>query len=133
MSTVVKITLSNGSYLYLLDSHFGSFDLQIDVLTLKMIWNHENNTINRFSESKVHEKEALHLFLGKLVGNIIYDLENHIFAYLTWTFTFWPWGWPLIIKIVPLNLILQSKTHQKEVLNLLLFAFVKNNISQFWP
>ena len=76
---------------------------------------------------------VLHLFLGKLVGNIIFDLENHIFAYLTITFTFWPWGWPLIIKIVQLNLIFQSKTHQKEVLHLLLFAFVKNNISQFWP
>ena len=87
MSTVVKITLKNGSYLYLLDSHFGSFDLEIDVLTLKMSWNHENNTINGFSESKVHEKEVLHLFLGKLVGNIIFDLENHIFAYLTLTFS----------------------------------------------
>ena len=53
-----------------------------------MTWNHENNTINGFSESKVHEKEVLHLFLGKLVVNIIFDLEKHIFAYLTLTFTF---------------------------------------------
>ena len=88
MSTVVKITLKNGSYLYLLNSHFRSFDLEIDVLTLKMTWNHENNTINGFSKSKVHEKEVLHLLLGKLVRNIIFDFENHIFAYLTLTFTF---------------------------------------------
>ena len=67
MSTVLKITLKNGSYLYLLDSHFGSFDLEIDVLTLKMTWNHENNNINGFSKSKVYEKEVLHLLLGKLV------------------------------------------------------------------
>ena len=86
MSTLVKITLKKGSYLYLLGSHFGSFD--VDVLTLKMTRNHENNTINGFSKSKVHEKEVLHMFLGKLVRNIIFDLENHIFAYLTLTFTF---------------------------------------------
>ena len=91
MSTVVKITLKNGSHLYLLGSHFGSHDPEIDALTLKMTWNHENNTINGFSKSKVHEKEVLHLFLGKLFRNtqcIIFDLENHIFAYLTLTFTF---------------------------------------------
>ena len=88
MSTVVKMTLKNVFYLYLLESNFGSFDLEIDVLTLKMTWNHENNTTNRFSKSKVYEKEVLHLFLGKLVRNIIFDLENHIFAYLTLTFTF---------------------------------------------
>ena len=35
MSTVVKITLKNATYLYLLESYFFSFDL--DVLTLKMI------------------------------------------------------------------------------------------------
>ena len=48
MSTVVKITLRIGSYLNLLQSNFGSFDLEIDVLTLKVTWNHE--------KSKVHEK-----------------------------------------------------------------------------
>ena len=78
----------NGSYLYSLESHFGSFDLEIDVLTSKMTWNHEKNTINGFSKSKVHGKEVLHLSLGKLVGNIIFDLENHIFACLTLAFTF---------------------------------------------
>ena len=88
MSTEVKITLKKWFSLVFLESHFGSFDLEIDALTLKMTWNHENNTINEFSKSKVHEKEVLHLFLGKLVRNIIFDLENHIFAYLTLTFTF---------------------------------------------
>ena len=88
MSTVVKITLKNGSYLYLMESHFYSFDLEIDVLTLKMIWNHGNNARNGFSSQKYTEKEVLHLFLGKLVRNIIFDLENDIFAYLTLIFTF---------------------------------------------
>ena len=77
-----------GSYLYLLESHYGSFDLEIDVLTLKMIWNHGNNTRNGFSSQKYTEKEVLHLFPGKLVRNIIFDLENHFFAYLTLIFTF---------------------------------------------
>ena len=56
MSTVVKITFKNVSYLYLLESNFGSFDLEIDVLTLKMIWNHENNTRNGFSSQKYMKK-----------------------------------------------------------------------------
>ena len=36
MSTVVKITLKNGFYFYLFESYFCSFDLENDVLTLKM-------------------------------------------------------------------------------------------------
>ena len=80
MFTVVKITLKNGSFLYLLESNFGSFDLEIDVLTLKMIWNHENNTRNGFSSQKYMKKEVLHLFLGKLARNIIFDPD--ISAYL---------------------------------------------------
>ena len=49
----VKITLRIGSYLNLLKSNFGSFDLEIDVLTLKVTWNHE--------KSKVHEKRGITL------------------------------------------------------------------------
>ena len=48
-------------YLYLLESHFGSFYLEIYVLTLKMTWNHE-------------------IILEM-------DFENHIFAYLILTIT----------------------------------------------
>ena len=36
---------------------------------------------------KSTQKEAIHLFLDILVRNIIFALENHIFAYLTLTFT----------------------------------------------
>ena len=72
----------------LLESNLSSFDPEIDVLTLKMTRNHENKITNGFSRSKVHEKKVLHVFLGKLVRNIIFDLENHIFAYLILTFTF---------------------------------------------
>ena len=83
-----KNYIKKGSYLYLLESNFGSFDPEIDVLTLKMTWNHENNTRNGFSSQKYMKKEVLHLFLGKLVRNIIFVLEIHIYAYLTLTFTF---------------------------------------------
>ena len=53
-----------------------------------MTCNHENNTRNRFSSQKYMKNEVLHLFLGNLVRNIIFDLEIHIFAYLTLTFAF---------------------------------------------
>ena len=56
MSTVVKITLENESYFYLLESYFCSFNLEIDVLTLKLTWNHENNTRNGFSSQKYTKK-----------------------------------------------------------------------------
>ena len=58
MSTLVKITLKNGSYLYLLESNFGLFDLKIDVLTLMMICrpNHENNIRNGVSSEKYMKK-----------------------------------------------------------------------------
>ena len=132
MSTVVKITLQKWFLLVVIRIKFWliwpwnwRFDLEDDMES----W---ENTRNGFSSQNYTKKEVLHFFLGQLVRNIIYDLENLIFAYLTLIFTFWPWGWSLIIKIVP-QLNLQSKTHQKEVLHLLVFPFVENNISQFWP
>ena len=45
-------------------------------------------TFHGFSGQKYMKKEVLHFFLGKLVRNIIFDLENHILAYLTLAFTF---------------------------------------------
>ena len=71
---------------------FLHFDLEIDVLTLKMTLNHEKSIINGFPSQKIYEKEVLHFFLAVLVTKIIFDLENHIFAHLNFEFMFWPWN-----------------------------------------
>ena len=51
-------------------SYFPSLDLEIDLLTLKMILNHQNSTISSLcnqndtkKRSTSHEKEILHFFL----------------------------------------------------------------------
>ena len=70
-----------------------TFDLGIDFLTLKMTFNHQNNTINVFSSQKSHRKELLHLL-------VVSSVQIIFFTYLTLKLGFWPWRWPLIIKII---------------------------------
>ena len=64
---------------------FYTFDLGIDILTLnmtlKMTFNHQNNTINGFSNKKSQRKEVLHLFVALSVTNHIFrllDLEIEV-------------------------------------------------------
>ena len=64
---------------------FYTFDLGIDFLTskmtLKMTFNHKNNTINGCSNKKSHRKEVLHLFLELSVTNHSFrllDLEMEV-------------------------------------------------------
>ena len=53
--------------LFVKNVHF-LFDLEIDLLTLKMTLSHENNTYKKWiAWSKSHENEVLHFFLASLV------------------------------------------------------------------
>ena len=71
---------------------FYTLDLGIDFLTLKMTlkvtFNHQNNTINGFSSKKLHRKEVLHLFVVLSVTNHIFHLHDLEIAVLTLTMTF---------------------------------------------
>ena len=67
-------------------------NLEVDVLTFKMTLNQENNIRNGFSSQKYTRKRYYTFFLAKLLRKIMFDIENHIFAYLTLKFTCWPWN-----------------------------------------
>ena len=139
MSTVVKITLKNGSYFYLLESYFCSFDLEIDVLTLKLTWNHENNTRNGFSSQK-YTKRVITL----------------VPRYISYKYHIWPWKsyfhlidldiYALTLKMTfnhqnsTTNWFFSQKHIRKRYYTLLIFVFVKNYIFAvlslyltFWP
>ena len=67
--------------------------------------------------------------LKRSITSIIFNLENYIFAYLTLTFTLWPWKWILIIKIVPqIDSSIKNTPERGRLLHLLLFVFVKSHM-----
>ena len=59
-------------FLFLEINVFLHFDLGIDLTTLKMTLNPQNNTINGYSSQNPMKKEVLHMFLVLLVKNDIF-------------------------------------------------------------
>ena len=79
-------------FVFVENQFFYTFDHGIDILTLKMTlkmtFNHQNNTINGFCNQKSHRKEVLHLFTVVYVTNHIFRLLDLEIEVLTLTMTF---------------------------------------------
>ena len=96
MAYLVKITsniyITLLAICFFLNNIFYTFDLGIDFLTLqmtlKMTFNHQNNTIKGFSSQKSHRKEVLHLCVVLSVTNHIFRLLDFENGVLTLKMTF---------------------------------------------
>ena len=119
-----EVTLGSQSHLryytycnlYLLKHFFYIFDFGIDFLTLKMTMNHSNNIIDGFSGQNRIKKRYLYLL-------------KIIFKKMTLKWTFWPWRWPWIVKIIS-KLDCPIKVTRNELLHFFLAPLLQNHI---WP
>ena len=103
---------------------FRLLDLEIEVLTLKMTFNHQNNTRNGlFGQNHIKHiyYTSCYLCLLKIIFFIPSTLE----------LTFWPWRWPSITKNNTINVFSSQKSHRKEVLHLFFVLSVTNHILRF--